>query len=372
MTLRRLARRQTLSLLGGGALSALLLPGSTAAWPLSERPQGNARRFLTAATRRGGGHGGALLGADGRILAEFPLPGRGHGAAVRPRSREAVIFARRPGDFALVLDAVNGQPRRLIPARDGRHFYGHGCYAADGALLFATENDFEGERGVIGIYDARNDYARVGEFPSHGLGPHEMLLMPDGRTLAVANGGILTHPDAPRMKLNLSEMESSVALIDIKSGELRARYSPPKELHQLSLRHLDVNAQGRIVVVAQWEGAKLEQPPLVALIDRDAGLNLKSAGAEIAARMRNYCGSVAFSRDGARFAVSAPRGGMITIWSSDGRYLRAVELEDGCGLAESGEGFIFTSGQGQILDAGPSELRTHETIAFDNHLLALR
>ncbi len=283
-----------------------------------------------------------------------------------------MIFARRPGDFALVLDAVSGQPRRLIRARDDRHFYGHGCYAADGALLFATENDFDGGRGVIGIYDARNGYARIGEFPAYGLGPHEMLLMPDGRSLAVANGGILTHPDAPRVKLNLGEMESSIALIDVKTGALTARFGPPKELHQLSLRHLDVNAQGRIVAVAQWEGAKLEQPPLIALIDRHAGLSLKRAEADVAARMRNYCGSVVYSSDGMRFAVSAPRGGVVTIWNSDGDFLKAVELEDGCGLAARGEGFLFTSGRGRVVDAAPSELRRHEKIAFDNHLLALR
>ncbi|MGT2465595.1 DUF1513 domain-containing protein [Mesorhizobium atlanticum] len=27
------------------------------------------------------------------------------------------------------------------------------------------------------------------------MGPHELLLLGDGRTLAIANGGIETHPD---------------------------------------------------------------------------------------------------------------------------------------------------------------------------------
>lgn len=361
------SRRRTLGLLGGGVLSPLLFSSGAAASSLDK----GAPFFLTAATRAGGVHGGAILNADGALIAEFVLPERGHGAALKPGHEEAVIFARRPGSFALVLDPVTGESRHLILVREDRHFYGHGCFSRDGGILFATENDFDGERGVIGLYDARDAYRRIGEFSSFGIGPHEISLMPDGQTLVVANGGILTHPDAPRMKLNLSDMASSVALIDARTGALRADYAPPKELYQLSLRHLDIREDGRIAAVAQWEGAKLEQPPLVALIDRDSGLRLKSAPANVAARMRNYCGSVAFSTDGKSFAVSSPRGGLMTIWDSDGTYREAFELEDGCGVAARNHGFVFTSGRGVVTANDPSEARTHQDIAFDNHLLAL-
>ncbi|WP_179953941.1 DUF1513 domain-containing protein [Denitrobaculum tricleocarpae] len=305
------------------------------------------------------------------MLAEFALPERGHGAALRPGTRDAVIFARRPGTFALVLDTGTGMTRQLIPSRRDRHFYGHGCYSRDGAILFATENDFDGERGVIGLYDARDGYRRVGEFPCHGIGPHEMALMPDGRTLVVANGGILTHPDAPRMKLNLAEMAPSIAFIDATSGDLLLRHTPPDELRQLSLRHLSVRGDGCVAAVAQWEGAVLEQPPLIALLDRDTGLRFQVAPPAVAPRMRNYCGSVAFSKDGERFAVSSPRGGLITIWGGDGNYREAIALEDGCGLAAGAGGFVFTSGRGVVTSDGSREMRRHEEIAFDNHLIAL-
>lgn len=361
------SRRRTLGLLGGGALSPLLLSSGATASPSGKQ----AKSFLTAATRAGGAHGGVILNADGALLADFTLPERGHGAALKPGHDEAVIFARRPGTFALALDPVTGEPRQLIPAQDDRHFYGHGCFSHEGGILFATENDFDGERGVIGLYDVRDAYRRVGEFSSFGIGPHEISLMPDGQTLVVANGGILTHPDAPRMKLNLADMTPSIALIDAKTGDLRAQYAPLKELHQLSLRHLDVREDGRIAAVAQWEGAELEQPPLIALIDHASGLQLKSAPASVAPRMRNYCGSVAFAEDGQSFAVSSPRGGLVTIWDSDGNFRESVELEDGCGLAASDAGFLMTSGRGVVTNGEAPALQSHEDIAFDNHLLAL-
>lgn len=364
--MRVVTRRTALGLLGGGALLPLV-PSALSARSVAD----GSPLFLTAATRRGGRHGAAVLDADGELVGEFALPGRGHGAAVRPVKGEAVIFARRPGTFALVLDPATASRHRLIAARDNRHFYGHGCFSRDGGVLFATENDFEGERGIIGLYDAQDGYRRIGEFPSHGIGPHEMALMPDGKTLVVANGGILTHPDAPRMKLNLSEMTPSITLLDAASGELLAEFKPPPELHQLSLRHLDVRADGRIVAVAQWEGSRLEQPPLIALLERDAGLRLIAAPSKITPGMRNYCGSVAFSGNGQRFAVSSPRGGLITIWDGDGRYLEALEIEDGCGLAPRDDGFLLTSGQGVVTSGTPSVRRTHAAVAFDNHLMAI-
>lgn len=362
-----ISRRRTLGLLGGSVLSPLLFSRGA----IASLPGKQVQTFLTATTRAGSAHGGAVLNTEGELVAEFALPERGHGAALRPGHEEAVIFARRPGTFALVLDPVTGESRQLIPAQDDRHFYGHGCYSHNGGILFTTENDFDGERGVIGLYDARDAYRRVGEFSSFGIGPHEVSLMPDGRTLAVANGGILTHPDAPRMKLNLADMAPSIALIDAGTGALLASFEPPKELHQLSLRHLDIRTDGRIAVVAQWEGAMLEQPPLVALLDRDAGLHLRRAPAAVAARMRNYCGSVAFSMDGGSFAVSSPRGGLVTIWDGDGNFRAFQELEDVCGLAASDGGFLMTSGRGVVTKDDASELQSHQEVAFDNHLLAL-
>ena len=59
------------------------------------------------------------------------------------------------------------------------------------ALLYATENDYETADGKIAIFDARSDFARIGEFNSGGIDPHEMMLM-DSDVICVANGGIET------------------------------------------------------------------------------------------------------------------------------------------------------------------------------------
>ncbi|WZB72391.1 DUF1513 domain-containing protein [Achromobacter xylosoxidans] len=61
---------------------------------------------------------------------------------------------RQPGFFALGfgLDGATGPVELDLP--QDRHFFGHGAFFDDGWLLAATENDFDGGRGVLGIYDA--------------------------------------------------------------------------------------------------------------------------------------------------------------------------------------------------------------------------
>ena len=96
------------------------------------------------------------LGIDGAVRFAHPVPGRGHAAATHPHRAEAVAFARRPGTFALVLDCATGAVLARLAAPEGRHFYGHGAFTADGRILLTTENAYEDGDGRIGVWDAAN------------------------------------------------------------------------------------------------------------------------------------------------------------------------------------------------------------------------
>ncbi len=360
MTLRpntALTRRTAIGLLAGVGLATTQLFAEETDEPV----------YLSGFRAPDGQFGMASFNAEGQILARWTLPDRGHGAVLRPGSREAVMVARRPGRFALVFDLANGRQPVMIHAPDERHYFGHGVFSNDGRLFYATENDVPGGRGVVGIYDASDGYRRVGEHASHGIGPHELVLTPDGESLAIANGGILTHPDLPRAKLNLAEMQPSIALVDRQSGALLTQLRPPAEFHRLSLRHLAVSPDGLLAVAAQWEGEEATLVPLVALSERGGPLRLLSAPHDVQTAMRHYCGSVAFNRSGSHFAVSAPRGDTITVWKANGGFSSALSLADGCGLAAHGDGFLLTSGQGAVRAAGQESFAR---VAWDNHVAA--
>lgn len=320
------------------------------------------------------------IGPDGAKVVDLDLPGRGHGVALHPRMPVCILFARRPGTFALAVDWRAGEIVSRIDSRPDRHFYGHGTFSPDGRTLFATENDFEGAAGVIGVYDATDRYRRIGELPSHGVGPHDLRLLADARTLVVANGGIQTHPDAGRAKLNLQSMRPSLAYVDVDGGRLRDEYRLAPDLHLLSIRHLAVGPDGTVVAALQFEGPDAQPMPLVCVHRGEERLRLLHAPAPVAARMRNYAGSTTLDRAGRIAAVSAPRGNLVTFWDVvEGRYVAETDVPDGCGVApaEGPGGFVISSGRSGIwrFDAGtgrkerlPSPFA--DALRWDNHLFA--
>ena len=365
-------RRASLGLLAGGLAGSLLSEPTRA---------GTGRRlYLSARGSAAGGFHVSGFTPAGRPVFDLPLPARGHAFAVRPGGRIAVHFARRPGVFAVVIDLVQGRAVGDITTPDDRHFHGHGVFSPDGRLLYATENDFAAGRGVIGVYDAGHGYRRIGELPTHGIGPHELRLLGDGETLAVANGGILTHPDLPRVKLNLPDMTPSLVYLDRRDGRPLATFRLAPDLHQLSIRHLAVGRDNTVAVAMQYEGPAGDRVPLIAKQRGAAPLRLVTAPPDVLRAMNQYCGGVAFDRGGAVIAVSAPRGNIVTFWEANsGRHLSTVPLPDGCGVAPAARPgmFLASSGRGGMIlvDAGSGSaqpIRTGFLAAgrWDNHMAA--
>ena len=364
---------------GAGAVAFLpLVSGVTAASALAGKHHSG---YLSAFTYPNRDMMMAYLDAQGGIVREWQLPARGHALMRRPKSHQVAAFARRPGRFLMVVDFTTGHEIARVESPGGRHFYGHGAFSPDGRFLYTTENDYDSERGVIGVWDASRGYTRIGEMSAHGLGPHELLFLPDGETLAVAVGGILTHPEEGRAKLNIPEMSPALVYMNARSGQLISRHQLPRDMHKLSLRHLCVNAAGRVCFGLQNEGPKSEFPPLVGFHDGRGDLKLLEAPLEIWQAMKNYCGSVAFDRAGKILAASSPRGGLVSFWQVEsGQHLYAVNALDGCGLAPDREPgkFIVTCGTGDILrvDVGRQMAVTlrsggNNDLRWDNHLLAL-
>lgn len=336
---------------------------------------------LFASTRReaDGSYAIAIIDDAGQELARVGLPARGHGIAVAPNRRRFMAFARRPGTFALLVDPFERVEPQILTSIEGRHFYGHGCFSPDGRLVYAVENDYDAVRGVVGVYDVSGrEIRRLGELETGGVGPHDAMITEGGKVLVVANGGIQTHPGRPREKLNIDTMQPSVAFLDRETGELLAKHSLSADLHQLSLRHMALDAEGKVWVGGQFEGAKTRTPPLVAHMTRDTGPKLTEIPADLATGLKSYIGSVVANRSGDVIATSAPRGDQVLFWAADtGAFLGAEQVVDGCGLAPlDAAGFMISDGTGGLryLDdpaSGSEILARPPGISWDNHMVAL-
>tara|TARA_R110002096_G_scaffold3285_14_gene16371 strand:+ start:372 stop:1460 length:1089 start_codon:yes stop_codon:yes gene_type:complete len=315
-----------------------------------------------------------LFDSTGYVHLDVQLPGRGHDIVPSPDGQRVVIMARRPDRFALIVDLRSGDVRHHLTASDGHHFYGHGCFSSDGALFYTSENHYETGDGVIGVRDTNKGFELLGHFASGGIGPHEILLTPDGKSLAIANGGIRTHPDTGRSKLNIDTMAPSLTLVDHTTGNLISRHTLDAEQRQLSIRHLAAGPNG-LAAALQYEGPKRNRVPLLALFD-GIYLTLAETPSAVAKAMRNYAGSVAYDASGEVIALTCPRGNLVSFWSSDdGTYLGSHTARDVCGIAPLKNPGHFALTAGAIsLHATLHTTKTTGQFAdtqWDNHLVSI-
>ena len=64
----------------------------------------------------------AAFDGSGAVRMALPLPARGHAMALHPGRDEAVVFARRPGSFAVVFAPERGLAIRRFDSPANRHF----------------------------------------------------------------------------------------------------------------------------------------------------------------------------------------------------------------------------------------------------------
>lgn len=367
-----IVRRAFLSTLGAALLPARGRAGTAEAV------------YVSACTDAHEGTRAAAFDAEGRLLFATRLPARGHDVAPRPGSAELVVFARRPGNWAAILDRRDGTLRQVILAPEGRHFYGHGAFV--GGLLHATENAVATGEGVIGLYNAADNYRRVGELPSHGIGPHDLALLPDGGVLGpgllVANGGIRTHPDTGREILNPAAMEPGLAVVDPATGAARLKLDLGPGLKGLSIRHLAMAPSGEAVFGCQFEGEAEAPPALVGVLGREGRTRFLEMPEDHLAGLENYVGEVGLDASGRVAVATSPRGGWAALFDLEaGRYLGRRRLADVCGVAPAADGpetFVITSGNAGVRAAradrsdlarlGGSDL---DRWSWDNHLVRL-
>ena len=314
---------------------------------------------------------------SGKIRSRF----RGHGAAQHPRRKSVVMFARRPGRFGLEIDMSNGQILNEFRCADHRHMLGHGCFSKDGQWLFSSEADYRTGEGKIVVRDT-DGYRIREEWPSYGIGPHEIRLMPDGNRLAVANGGILTHPDSGRKPLNLDSMQSSLTYIDTGSGKKTDVFYLPEP--KASIRHLDVADDGTVAFATQLQRQAAGHDrvvPLGGVHKPGQALKLFTQPEALIGRMNDYMGSVAVNSHSRLAGFSSPRGDLVAFWHLDSGELAGYHsLRDVCGLATSVDQkhFVISNSFGQlrVLNATTLQELTAarqklDNFRWDNHLLAI-
>ena len=373
---RRLTRR---SLLTATAAVACMASGSRLALNLS--PQHHHREVLVSALKSVPDQFGIGV-IDKDRLSTHAIAFRGHSIITHAlKSNCLLAFPRRPGDTCLEVNLGTDEVSQAFTCNQQRHLFGHGCFSADGQVLFTTEANLKTGYGVIGVRDAKT-YQLLTEFPSGGIGPHDIKLMSGGQSLAVANGGILTHPQSGRKKLNLDSMHSSLTLVDTNNGSLEDIWLPTES--KASARHIDVAADGTIAIALQVQRSAMSHDgvvPLAAVLKPDTSVTPLAEPVPVITAMNDYAGSVAIN-DKTRIAgFTSPRGNLAAFWNIDsGGFVTHYVLHDVCGIAISADSkfFIVSNSHGAVryLDGASMQedksMRQHyAAVHWDNHLTAI-
>ncbi|WP_237362627.1 DUF1513 domain-containing protein [Vibrio marisflavi] len=297
----------------------------------------------------------------GSPIYQLPLPSRGHGIAVSRQKQQAVVFSRRPGNYFLVIDYINGQILQYQPSSANRYFYGHGAFSADGKWLYVSEGVSDSSQGVVGVYDVSSDYKKVDEYSGFGVGPHELKVLSDG-SLVVAVGGIKT---VGRKPVNIDTMQPNLSYLS-QTGQLIESVQLSNQ--QLSIRHLSSSQE--IVIFAQQYVGKEQESSLPLLAGHSFGESVFEfkATEEEWSRFDNYIGSIV--ADEQYVLATSPRGNCYGIWSVKTHELvELAMLPDACGAAVIGNQFSISSGGGKVVVENVVDSRRAfaSNIVWDNH-----
>lgn len=329
-------------------LAALLGVGSTAGafagWTLF----GNAGQPLLLSARDDvdGRHYAVGYHLDGERAFATAVNERCHDVVPHPSLPLALFVGRRPSTESYLIDTRDGRLLQTLHSPQGRHFNGHAVFHGSGEWLYTTENDTtEPGRGVLGTYALKDQrLERTGEYGTHGVGPHQLLWMPDGETLVVANGGIRTEAES-RVEMNLDAMQASLVLMK-RDGSLVSQERLADQ--QNSIRHLAVARDGTVVSGQQYMGDMRDQVPLLAIKRPGQPYQPFPLGEAQRVAMNQYTASVAIHDDLRLLAMTAPRGNRFFVWDLDSAELRLdVPLADCAGVGAVHDGFVVTSGQGR-------------------------
>lgn len=369
-----LDRRQFVKLLGAcGLLSQAGL--TTAASDTSQSA-------LIAAAWRGPNPGdtyhAGVLAADWvrkkiEIRHAVPLPTRPHGLYPEADGSLLVVGVR-PGAWLMRIDAAGTVSRQInlenetSPAR----LNGHVIASLRGDAVYTTETDIKTGRGRIGVRDP-GTLAKIDEWDSHGLEPHQLLLDGDGN-LMIANGGI---PRTPAdKKYDLHRMDASLVRLDGSNGKLLHHWKLDDP--RLSLRHLawsrtpSGKAYLGVAMQAEHEEAALRaSAPILAVLDGDR-LTVPTRSGDGA----GYAGDIAAAYNGG-FALSSNQVGLAQLWhpGAPEKLVSIVELQEAYALTEwsgpqPGGGVLVATALGLVRwhpTAKATFLPWPKPMALDNH-----
>ena len=330
---------------------------------------------IVAPYTKGSDHHLGVFDTYGNKNFDIKLDARAHEILFIKEKNCILVFPRRPGTVILVIDITSGAVIKKILSPDNSHFYGHGAYSNKERLLFVTENKYKysDERsGSIAIYDPFKNFLRVGELKSRGLGPHEIKISRSG-DIFIANGGVLTNPDYPNIKLNLNDMSSNLTIL-CRNGNLKEQINLKKSEYSFnSIRHIDIANNGKVFAACQnYSPGNAKHTELI-FSYKNKKIEFYKLPKKSLKVINKYAGSIKVNHNLRTLLVTFPKGNKLIGWELDSKKVCLNEsLFDVCGIVSNNQSFFnfASNGLGSLYKVTQNETKEiyKEKVKFDNHL----
>lgn len=197
------------------------------------------------------------------------MPVKGHDVDIHPDGHIGV-FNTQNGNTMVSFDPKTLDMGAFHIFEDGIFGGGHSVFLPGTDLIAVTERTkyrkFTGtltaHEGRIAIRDNKTLKA-LELYPCHGIAPHEVQLMQDGKHLAVANYGSTFDPKFEKNRPLL--LDPSVTIIELASGKLVETIRPAKPVGEI--RHLAAYDRNRIFCLQNIFVPPAEQLRLLASVE---------------------------------------------------------------------------------------------------------
>ena len=314
------------------------------------------------------------------VISDISVPDEVHLAVMSPDNKSILVNSRKPGASLLKYSLSGELIAELKPLKD-QHFEGHAIFSIDEKYLYVTASDFQQGSGKLLKLNS-HDLSLIEMYNTNGIGPHELVWQAPN-IIAIANTGVLTHPDSGRDILNLDNIQSNVVLFNTLDKTQVHEWTVP--LAGLSARHLDRMDNGDLVIGCQYKKED-QRPPCVAFATKGEALRFADRQNEtLHWDMKGYTASIKSIPNSDQALISNPRGQLLTQWrdptsNSETEISQLVNSFDikynkGIKLTKKGNQAWFSLGAGELLfldiesqTLNSTTVKVKSNIWWGNHL----
>ncbi len=290
-----------------------------------------------------------------QIICDFNVPDEVHLATLYPDGKSILVCSRKPS-ASLLKYSLEGELIAELKTQRNQHFEGHCIFSHDEKFIYVTASNFQqiaaDKQGRILTLNS-SDLSLVSDHSSGGIGPHELVWQSES-LIAIANTGVITHPDSGRKILNIDNIQSNVALYHTANHTLAYQWTVP--VLSLSARHLDRMQDGTLIIGCQYKKQD-KRPPCIAFAKIDKSLFFAETNNDTFHwQMQGYTASIKAIPYSNKALITNPRGHIISQWKysisdeTEKQLLKeeSIEFNKGLKLSEDGKKAWISQGAGEL------------------------